>query len=300
MSDPLLIPLPGNETICKLLAGTLDFETGDIEVRQFPDGESYVRYRTSPANRNVILISSLDRPDNKILPLLFAATTARELGASSVGLVAPYLAYMRQDRRFQEGEAVTSAQFAKLLSSAIDWLVTIDPHLHRYSSLDEIYSASSVVMHVAPLLSKWIAREVQRPLLIGPDSESEQWVASVAREANAPFLVLEKIRRGDRDVEVSVLEIEQWRDHTPVLVDDIISTARTMIETVKHLRAAGMRPPVCIAIHGVFSDNAYEDLCAAGTERVVTTNTIPHASNGIDITPLLAEGVRQKYKDLAT
>lgn len=298
MSDPLLIPLPGNETICKSLAGIMEFETGDIEVRKFPDGESYVRYRTALDNRHIVLICSLDRPDDKILPLLFAATTARELGASSVGLVAPYLAYMRQDRRFQGGEAVTSAQFAKLLSGEIDWLVTIDPHLHRYASLDEIYSASSIVMHAAPLLSKWIAKEVQQPLLIGPDSESEQWVSSVAREADAPFLVLEKIRKGDRDVEVSVPEVDKWRDHTPVLVDDIVSTARTMIETVKHLRNAGMRPPVCIAIHGVFADNAYQDLCAEGVERVVTANTIPHSSNGIDVTPLLVDGVRKKYRDL--
>jgi ribose-phosphate pyrophosphokinase len=143
------------------------------------------------------------------------------------------------------------------------------------------------------LLSQWIGAEVTRPLLIGPDGESEQWVASVAQAANAPCVVLEKIRRGDRDVEVSVPEVERWRDNTPVLVDDIISTAHTMIETVNHLRNAGMKPSVCVAIHAVFADDAYRELRDAGAERIVTANTIAHPSNGIDVTPLLADGVRR-------
>ena len=293
MSASLLIPLPGNEALCDRMAGILKFDVGDIDVRRFPDGESYVRYRASPDGKDIILVCSLDRPDEKFLPLIFAADTARELGAGSIGLVAPYLAYMRQDRRFQPGEAVTSRQFAKLLTGAVDWLCTVDPHLHRYDGLNEIYSVPSSVGHAAPLLSHWIAREIERPLLVGPDGESEQWVAAVARSANAPFIVLEKIRRGDRDVEVSDPDVQRWRDRTPVLVDDIVSTARTMIETVRHLRHAGMKPPVCVAIHAVFSGSAYEDLRAAGVARVVTANTVVHPSNEIDVASLLADGVRE-------
>jgi ribose-phosphate pyrophosphokinase len=234
----------------------------------------------------------LGRPDDKFLPLMFAAAAARELDAAKVGLVSPYLAYMRQDRRFQPGEAVTSTYFARLLSSQIDWLVTVDPHLHRRESLAEIYSIPTQVMHAAPLISDWIRAEVKRPLLIGPDSESEQWVAAVACNAGAPHVVLWKMRRGDRDVEVSVPDVARWRDHTPVLVDDIVSTGRTMIETIGHLKREGMQPPVCIGVHGIFAVEAFSDLMAAGAGRVVTTNTIPHMTNSIDVTALLAHGVR--------
>src|SRR3546814_1718571 len=76
-------------------------------------------------------LSSLDHPYAKVLPLLFAADTARDLGARRIVLVAPYLAYMRQDIRFHAGEAVTSRTFAAILSRHLDWLVTVDPHLHR-------------------------------------------------------------------------------------------------------------------------------------------------------------------------
>lgn len=297
MTRPLLVALRENDPLAKPLAGAVGAEFGRIEVRRFPDGETYLRYDTLPAGRHVIVLRTLDRPDDKFLPLLFAAATARDLAAASVGLVSPYLAYMRQDRRFRPGEAVTSTYFARTLSREIDWLVTVDPHLHRRSALSEIYSVPTVALHAAPLLARWITNAVEKPLLVGPDAESEQWVAAVAQNANAPHLVLQKVRHGDRDVEVSVPEIERWRDHTPVLVDDIVSTARTMIETVGHLTRAGMKPPVCIAVHGLFAGDADEALLKSGASRIVTCNTVPHESNAIDATELLAGGVRAMLKE---
>jgi ribose-phosphate pyrophosphokinase len=292
VTRPLLIPLPGNGPLVDGLASGIGADVGRVAIRRFPDGETHLRYETPIAGRSLVLLCTLDRPDDKFLPLAFAAAAARDLGAVRVDLVAPYLAYMRQDRRFQEGEAVTSTHFAKLLSGQIDSLVTVDPHLHRRSSLAEIYSIPTKVLHAAPLISEWIRKEVKMPLLIGPDSESEQWVVAVARDAGAPYVVLQKRRHGDRDVDVSVPDVARWRDHTPVLVDDIVSTAHTMIETIGHLKREGMQPPVCVAVHGIFAGSAFSDLVAAGAGRVVTTNTIPHATNAIDITELLAQGVR--------
>lgn len=292
MTAPLLISLPGNQVLAAPLAAKLGAELGELEARSFPDGETYLRYTTPVEARTVILLCPLDRPNAKFLPLTFAAAAARDLGAREVGLVAPYLAYMRQDRRFHPGEAITSNYFARMLSAQIDWLVTVDPHLHRHEALAEIYSVPTRVAHAAPLIANWIRQEVAQPLLIGPDSESAQWVAAVAGDAGAPHVVLEKIRRGDRDVDVSVPDVERCRERTPVLVDDIVSTARTMIETVGHLQDSGMRPPVCVAVHGVFAGSAYDDLQAAGAARIVTTNTVPHPSNAIDVTELLVDGVR--------
>ncbi|MEO3429588.1 ribose-phosphate pyrophosphokinase [Pelagibius sp. CAU 1746] len=289
--EPLLVALDEEDPLASPLAAALGAERAQMNRRSFPDGESYLRYDSSPAGRSVILLCSLDRPDSKFLPLAFAAATARELGATSVGLVAPYLAYMRQDRRFQPGEAVTSTCFAGLVSREVDWLVTVDPHLHRHHSLAEIYSVPAVTLHAAPLLAAWIRDNVERPLLIGPDSESAQWVSAVA--GAAPHVVLEKVRHGDRDVEISIPHVERWSGYTPVLVDDIVSSGRTLIETLGHLRRAGLAPAVCVAVHGIFAGAAYRELLAAGASRVVTTNTLCHESNEIDVVPLLAEGVRR-------
>jgi ribose-phosphate pyrophosphokinase len=143
------------------------------------------------------------------------------------------------------------------------------------------------VVHAAPLISDWIKANVTDPLIVGPDSESEQWVAAVASDAHAPYSVLDKVRRGDRDVEIRLKDLEQWRGRTPVLVDDIISTGRTMIEAVRLLTSQGWPAPVCVAVHGLFADDADVLLARAGA-RVVTTNTVPHETNAIDIGKALA------------
>jgi ribose-phosphate pyrophosphokinase len=287
--------MPGNERLTEDLAATLRWDVGRLEIRAFPDGETYLRFITSPADRPMALVCTLSHPNKKLLPLLFASATARELGASSVGLVAPYLAYMRQDRRFRPGEAVTSRQVARLLSDAFDWLVTVDPHLHRYHSLADVYTVPTHVVHAAPIIANWIKANVNDPLIIGPDSESEQWVAAVASDVGAPYSILDKVRRGDRDVEIRFKDPEQWRERTPVLVDDIISTGHTMIEAVRLLTSQGWRRPVCVAVHGLFSDDADVLLARAGAS-VVTTNSVPHPTNAIDIGMALADAITRVHQ----
>ncbi len=275
------------------LADAFDALPGALELRRFPDGECYLRLDTSPKGHDVMLVCTLDRPDLKTLPMLFAAATCRELGARSVGLVAPYLAYMRQDIRFRPGEAVTSRHYAKMLSAELDWLVTVDPHLHRYDSLDEIYTIPSRSVAAAPALAGWLSEQVARPVLIGPDEESSQWVAGVAGLIDAPWLILEKSRRGDHDVDVSVPRLERHRGCTPVLLDDIVSTGATMAATLAHVCGQGFVAPVCMAVHGVFASDAEATLRTAGVGRIVTCNTVAHDSNAICVAAPLVAGIRE-------
>lgn len=289
---PLAIAIPGGEAHAARLLERIDAEPADVVIRQFPDGEVYVRIDSPVADRDVVLIGGLDQPHAKILPLLFAAATARDLGARRIGLIAPYLSFMRQDARFHPGEGVTASYFAALVSRTVDWLATVDPHLHRLSSLDQIYRIPNRVARAAPAIAAWIRREIPRPVIIGPDAESEQWVAAVARGCEAPYLVLHKTRRGDRDVSVSAPDLDAHRDRTPVLVDDIISTGRTMIEATGQLVRAGAIAPVCVGIHAVFAESAYAELLAAGAARIVTCNTIAHLSNAIEVDDALAGAAR--------
>lgn len=286
----LLFTYPGHDALGDAVAATGDYTPGGMELHRFPDGESLVRLKTDVKNHDVTLLCSLDRPDDKAMALMFFAATARELGAKSVHLLAPYLGYMRQDTRFHAGEAVTSGIFAAFLSRHFDSLVTVDPHLHRHKTMDAIYTIPARAAHAAGAIATWIGAHIDNPVLIGPDIESDQWVSDVAKRAGAPYTVLRKTRHGDRDVEISVPEVDTYAGHTPVLVDDIISTARTMIETVIHLNKAGMQAPVCIGVHAVFAGDAHDALKKAGAARIVTCNTIPHDSNAIDIAPLLCGG----------
>ena len=284
----LFFALPEDEVFADRLSKADGAELGRVVTRDFPDGETYLRLETTPAARDVVIVGTLHHPNRKFLPLLLLADAARQLGATSVGLVAPYLAYMRQDARFHEGEAITARSFAELLSRGVDWLVTVDPHLHRIHQLSDVYRIPATAIHVTAELGAWVARSVESPVLIGPDEESRQWVAGVAAIAGAPFLVLSKTRRGDADVSVSVPGLEGYPGHVPVLIDDIISTGQTMAAAVRHIREVSLVPPVCVAVHAVFAAGAAEALAEAGASLVVTTNTIPHASNGIDIVTAVA------------
>ena len=290
--EKVFFALPGNEELAASLAQKCHAKLGSLTVRQFPDQETYIKIESDVKNKHVVMICTLNQPDTKLLPLYFLSQTAKELGAKSTAIVAPYLAYMRQDKRFQAGEGITSTYFAKLISSFADFLITIDPHLHRRSTLSEIYTIPTKVLHAANLISDWIKNNIEKPLLVGPDSESAQWVSEVAHNANAPFIVLEKIRKGDEEVAVSVPDVEKYKNHIPVLVDDIISTAQTMIATIGHLKNAGMQTPVCIGVHGIFANNAYTNLLNTGA-TVITCNTIIHESNKINVDKLIANAIQQ-------
>lgn len=287
----ILFALPGNEEITEKLALHLNLEKGVSVIRQFPDGETYVQIQSDIKHKRLILVCTLHQPDNKLLPLYFLSKTAKDLGAESICLVAPYLAYMRQDKQFTPGEGITSAYFAKLISGFAESLITVDPHLHRKKSLNELYNIPNKVIHSAKLISDWIKIHVKNPVLIGPDIESKQWVSKIAKEAGAAFVVLEKTRLGDKKVKISLPQVAVYKNNTPVLIDDIISTASTMIETTIQLKNAGMNAPVCIGIHAVFAENAYQDLLNSGVADIITCNTIPHKSNRIDISKNIAEAI---------
>ena len=288
---PLLFALDAPEWLARSLLHHTGFDAGKVDRRQFPDGESYVRLLTPVDGRDVVLICSLDRPDGKTVPLLFAADAVRTQGARSVGLAAPYLAYMRQDKAFRPGEAVTSVTYSRLLSNQFDWLVTVDPHLHRYPRLNAIYSIPAIAASAVTPIADWIARNVERPFLIGPDSESEQWVEGIARLAAAPFTVFHKTRTGDREVSIEGTKAPIPAGATPVIVDDIASSARTMIEAVRMLKANGAQAPLCIAVHALFAGDAFPKLLEAGPAGVVSTNTVVHETNAIDVSAVIAEAV---------
>jgi ribose-phosphate pyrophosphokinase len=287
-----ILAFPGMLPLGEAIAALAGAQVGEVDVHRFPDGESLVTLPDELAGKDVAVLATLREPDPLALSLRFAAETARDMGARHVGLIAPYLAYMRQDRRFAEGQAVSAPLFARFLEESFDWLVTADPHLHRIHSLEGLFDIPVRRIETAPLLADWIAANVPDAVLIGPDSESRQWVAEVARVADRPFEVLEKRRSGDRSVEVSIPHSEALLAGTPVILDDIASSGRTLIQAVERLRAAGTRPPICVVIHAVFAGDAHDDILAAGASRVVTTNSIPHASNAVSLAQVLADAAR--------
>lgn len=287
----------GQESLAHDLSKELNVKLGEMTLRQFPDGEFYVRCFEQVKNEDCYILCHLHHPNEKALAIIFLAETLKELGAKRIHLIAPYLAYMRQDIRFHEGEGISSRYFAKLMSHYVDSLITVDPHLHRYHSLGEIYSIPASSLTAVEPIAQYIKQHINNPVVIGPDGESEQWAKSVAIAAGCPYEVLTKERFGDRDVKVSLPHVENYLDHTPVLVDDIISTGKTMMQAAQHLTDAGLPLPTCIGVHAVFADGAAEEM-AKQQLTVVTCDSIPHGTNKISLSGLLATGIQDLIKTL--
>lgn len=292
--NTILLALPEFENFAEHLKNqlntlyNLNIRHESVLFHEFPDKEVKIQCLFECINTHIIIITSLHHPNEKILPLLFLAQTCHDLGAKSIGLLCPYLAYMRQDACFTKGEGITASYFAKLLSTYIDWLITVDPHLHRIKNLNEIYSIPTQVLQSASLISEWIQSHIAQPLLIGPDQESIQWVQQIALAKNYPYVILEKHRQGDQLVTIKLPEMSPWPNHTPVLVDDVISSGMTMLGATEHLMKLGYVEIICIATHGVFAEDAYNKLRKTKA-KIITTNSIPHTTNAIDLVPWLAK-----------
>lgn len=268
-----------------------------VERHRFPDGEW--RLRLPPAlPPRVVVWRSLHQPNEKLVELLLLADTARQLGARHLSLVAPYLAYMRQDIAFHPGEAVSQRTVGRFLAGLFDALITVDPHLHRVATLHEaVPLADAIVLSGAPLLGAWVASQRQDVLLLGPDEESLQWVRSAAQAQGWAHAVCRKLRHGDRHVEIALPELSV-AGRAVVLMDDVASSGQTLIEATRLLLAAGARSVDVAVTHALFAGDALQRLQAAGVGQVWSTDCIAHPSNAVSVVGAVAEALAALYQRL--
>jgi len=274
----------------KRLASALGTEYDEVSVHRFPDAESLVRLPAALPEQ-VLFCRSLNQPNDKLIELLFSARTARELGARRIILVAPYLCYMRQDVANHPGEAVSQRIVGGLLAELFDDVITVDPHLHRIASLHQaIPLSNAIALSAAAEIAVFLQGKFQRALLLGPDSESEQWVAEIARHTGFDFTVAQKERFGDRQVSVTLPDID-YSGRPVVIVDDIASTGRTIIQTVKLLKKAGAEDIFTVVTHALFCGDAEQQIIAAGVRKIWSTDSIVHGTSMVNLDRLIAKSV---------
>ncbi|MFH1439008.1 MAG: ribose-phosphate diphosphokinase [Candidatus Woesearchaeota archaeon] len=283
----IILAFPYSKELGKKLAVRLNAEFSVVDIKYFPDREKLVQIKADVKNKKAIVVNSLYEPDEKIIDLCLTAATLKDLGARQITLVAPYLGYMRQDKRFHKGESISSKIIAKIITPFFSKLITIDPHLHRYKSLNTIYKLKTKVLTANSLVADYIKKYYNDVIIIGPDEESYQWAANVAKAVGVKVTVAKKTRLSSRKVMIELKDKIKLRGKTVVIVDDIISTGHTMIEVVKNIKKQKPKMVVCIGVHGLFVENAYKKLKDIGVDKIVTTNCIPHKTNDIDVSPIL-------------
>ena len=294
----MIITSCGNSiTLAKKIAKQLKCKFSPLTLSTFPDGDIYLKYNTNLAGKKVVIVCSFQpHPDMALFDIVFAAETAKDLGAKKVILAAPYLGYMRQDKRFHPGECVSSKVMAKLLNNSVDKLITIDPHIHRYKSLKDIFTIPAVKLTANNLIAEYVDKNFKNEVIIGPDWESYQWAEDIAKQINVSATVLKKRRFSSRHVKVKMVKPISIKGKNVVIVDDIISTGHTVAEAAKQARKMGAHSITAIGVHGLFVEEAIEKLNKAGVNRVVTTNCIEHPTNKIEVMPLIVGELRKEKK----
>ena len=290
MTD-LLLAFDDECHLAEPLAAALGVSLRWIERHRFPDGESRLRLPATLPPR-VALLRGLHRPNEKLAELLIIAPAARELGAAQLTLVCPYLAYMRQDMAFRPGEAVSQRHIGQALAGWFDNVITVDPHLHRVATMDEVLPGRrGVALSAAALLGAWASRHASRPILLGPDEEAAPWVRSAAQAQGLEHGTCIKQRSGDREVRVALPGLD-FRGREVVLIDDVASTGRTLAVTAGALLQRGAAAVDVAVTHALFVDDAIAQLAAAGVRHVWSSDSVPHASNVVSLVPLLAAALR--------
>ncbi len=292
----MLITSCGNsERLAKELARKLKARYTPLTISAFPDGDIYLKFNTSLKGKTLIIVQSFQpNPAASLLNVMFAAETAKDIGAKKVILVAPYLAYLRQDARFHPGEAVSSKIVGKWLSQCLDKVITFDPHIHRYKSLRDVFSISAPRLTANPLIAEYLKKHLKDGVIVGPDWESYQWAEKIAKQLGAEATVFEKKRYSSWHVEVKMVKPVPIRGKDIFIVDDIISTGHTIREAAKKLKQMGAKSITAICIHPVFVGKAEEKLRKAGVTRLISTNCLEHPTNGIDIAPLLVKELKRE------
>jgi ribose-phosphate pyrophosphokinase len=287
--------LPSSAGAARRLADRLGVACREIALHRFPDEE--LRVTVAPAAATTVVFASLDKPNDKLLALLFASEALRRGGARRLVLAAPYLCYMRQDTAFHQGEAISQKVVGRLLAGAVDRVITVDAHLHRTKNIGDVFPGIEADdLSAMPAIAQSLQAEGFDPamVVVGPDEESRVWVSDLAGRLGVPVAVARKTRRGDHSAEISFAQPGMFAGRPVLVVDDIVSSGGTLIACAQALRAAGATTIDAIVTHALFAPELIGRLFEAGIRSVKSTDSVPHPSNAIALDQVLAEALRKE------
>ncbi|MBW2987467.1 ribose-phosphate diphosphokinase [Candidatus Woesearchaeota archaeon] len=295
----MIVGCSNSTTIAKSIARRLKKPYSKLSVVKFPDGELNIRFMDKVKGKNIVLVQSFYNNDktkmsinDQLIEVFLAARSAEAQGAKSVTLAAPYFPYFRQDKEFHPGECVSIKIIAHLMNLCLNRIIVIDPHLHRLKSMYDVFTIKSKRLTADPLIADYIKKKIKNAVIIGPDWESYRWAEKTADMIGCESATLQKTRYSARKVSVKLNKKISLKNKSVVIVDDIISTGHTILETIKSMKRLGAKKFIVIGVHGLLVEGALSKLRKAGA-TVITTNTIVNSTSKIDIAPLIAGALKK-------
>jgi ribose-phosphate pyrophosphokinase len=292
----IIISGPASTELGKKIARELGLEPEPVGHRLFPDGESYIKLNSSVAGETVVIVqTTAPNPDTRLMQLLIMARTARDFGAGRIIACVPYLAYMRQDKRFLDGEALSFDIVLGLLEdSGVDDLLVVD--LHSEESLRKLQPNHRVRVHTLsaiPVIAKYLKENgFDGAYSLSPDEGRRDIVSAASEVMGGGFAFFEKnrdLRTGETTMFVKDVEV---MGRKAVVFDDVISSGGTMAKAVKALKAQGAVKVAAACTHALFMGGAEEKIRDAGADLIVASDSVETPFSKVSVAGVVAELLR--------
>jgi len=269
----------------------IDANVYSVELKFFPDSEQYIRIPIEKGIPNYVIQSMFDNPDKKFVETILALYTLKDLGAKNLVCFFTYLAYARQDRRIKEGEAISQSIIVKtLFNSGIEKAFVFDVHIRGES---EIISKFNIInLSCVNLFADYFRRFKNREdfVVISPDEGSFDIAKRLANELNLIAGYTKKKRLDGSHVKISDISVDV-KSKNVIIIDDIISTGNTMLETIDLLKERGVKDIYVSATHGLFVNDALKKLKEANIKDLVTTNTVLNEFAKLDVSKIIVKEI---------
>jgi len=290
------------------IAIELGIKFENITTRIFPDGETYVRINTDVNDRNAIIVQTMfPNQNDSLMEFLLIADAAKDLGARTVTGVVPYLAYSRQDTRFQAGEALSIKTVANLMKSVgVEKLITVDTHYqHKEPGEFNLFGLKCINVSAGRLLLNHIKEKIDLDLMtIGPDLGSSEMIKYATGEEM--YLTKEKrcpvcgkpasecqCRIKKKKYEITEVESKyNFHGKNVVVLDDIIASGGTMIKAVNKIKSEGAKKVIAAATHGLFMKDSLIQLKEI-TDYLVVTDSVMTPVSDVSVAPLIVEALKK-------
>jgi ribose-phosphate pyrophosphokinase len=296
MTDYILFAGSGNPALARAVAEALGVPLGRCAVERFPDGETSVRILESVRGKDVYLLQPTCPPVNdNSMELLVFADACRRAAAARIHAVVPYFGYSRSDKRQSRREPITASLVSLLMRTAgIDHVVTLDLHTIQ---IEGFFPGPFDTLTAVPTLCAALKPELPRDTtVVSPDAGRVKLATEYAARLDLPLAVLHKRRESGTETHATHL-VGEVRGRTCLIIDDMISTGGTLVDSVQALRDAGAAGFRVAATHGLLLRGALGRLADAGVERVFVTDTVPQQEDAtgvlrvVSVAPLLASAL---------
>jgi len=300
LSHPKLVSGRSNPKFAEAVAAVLGIPLSSVRIKNFSDGEIWVKYDENIRGEDLFIIQSTMPPSDNLFELLMLIDAAMRASAKRITAVIPYFGYARQDRKDQPRVAITSKLVANLIAKAgAHRVITMDLHAPQLQGffdipVDHLYASNTFV--------KYFKEEKIKQMIVGaPDVGGVKMARAYAKRFNTDLVVIDKRRPAQNVAEVMNI-IGDPMGKNVVLIDDLIDTAGTFANAAYALKKAGAKSIYGACTHPILSGEAIKRIEDSPIESLIVSDTIPLKQKSAKIkvrsvAKVFAEAIKRTHED---